>query len=165
MSGVSVNLRIPVDDSWRAGDTLQVYTDFGTGTIDTDQPLLPRRIAAFTEKRAELGYGEFDIHAVPYGLERAPSQRSGGYGDQPYGDGVDGYGGGQPYVEVTVEVDETFGAWKFAAEVADAAGNVQADALTEITHLVSGEDPDPADSFAFNSYDSGNDQCVFDVSV
>ena len=159
MSRVAVQLRIKIADAWRAGDKVQVYTNFGSGEIDTDHPLLsePVEILPGVEPFAGFGGGEFG--GGVYGDSRAPMMHTGGFGDMPMGQGA--FGGSEPYVTVTVYVDDAFGVWKFAAKSVDKAGNLQEDALEEIDALVSGEEPPALTAFTFSEHDDVNDKAKF----
>jgi hypothetical protein len=163
---IRVTLTVEIDEAWRASDRLQVYTDFGDGSIDTTKPLLSRSLETFPDDIRQTvhheGYGDEPYGDVPYGGAEAVSSGPHGYGDDPYGD-VE-YGGALRHVEVDVLVPQAHGTWKFAVKAIDGAGNAQG-ALQEFTLFVSGTDPEPVASFAFDSYDSGDDVVTFDVTL
>lgn len=163
---LALDLLVEIDPSWRPLDRLQVFTDFGTGTIDTDRPLIfrPRRIfpADSHDRVRRLGYGEEPYGLQPYGAEGAVVDRVHGYGWDPYGE-VE-YGGTTKHVVVPVEIPQAYGTWKFAAQTIDGAGNEQG-ALTEFSRFVSGENPPPLASFVYTSYDSGSDKLTFTFTV
>lgn len=159
MSRVAVQVRVKLDPTWRVGDKVQVYTNFGSGEIDTDHPLLPEPIEMFPGDEPDLGLGQGEMGAGRLGDVGPPSHHTGGLGDLPLGEGA--LGEDEPYVTVTVYVDDAFGVWKFAAQAVDEAGNVQGDALEEIEALVSGEDPPALIAFTFSEYDDVNDQAKF----
>ena len=163
MDSMPVTVRVPVDQSWRAGDTLQVYCDQGSGTIDFTRPLLNPRFDMFPGTFEERGYGGEPYGAVPYGGGAPTTKRGGGYGDQAYGSVP--YGGGTAHVDVRVFVGQGFGSYKFAAETFDRAGNVQSGAPVEFSQLVSGGDPPPLRRFDFGSFASVTDQVTFNVAV
>lgn len=162
MSRQTVVLRVPIDDAWDAGDRIQLYTDRGTGTVDTTDPLLVRPQEIFPGEIAARGYG---VH--PYGVGRAgdfkASRPSCGIETGVYG--VTPYGTAPPFVEIEVDLPAAHGAWKFAIEVIDRDGTVQAGALSEIQMVVSGTEPSPLSAFAFNNYNAGSDQVTFDFTA
>lgn len=159
MSRVAVQLRVKLDSTWRVGDRLQVYTNFGSGAIDTDNPLLPEPVEILpgVERFAGLGGGHLGSGAL--GESRAPTLHTGGLGNMPLGQGE--LGGSEPHVTVTVYVDDAFGVWIFAAGSVDEAGNLQEDALEEIEALVSGEEPPALTAFTFSEHDDVNDKAKF----
>ena len=161
-----VDLWIKVEDDWRAADTIQVYTDFGSGTIDEDKPLLAVRAAIFPEDFRDRvwsgGYGDNPSGEVPYGEAGATASYDEGYGADPYGDVP--YGETERKIKIPVAVESAYGTWKFAARVYDGAGNPQG-ALVEFSQFMSGENPPPLASFAYSSYDSGTDIVSFSFSV
>ncbi len=161
---IRVAVRVPIAESWRTGATLQLYTDQGSGTVDESAPLLTRRAPVWPSDRGAGGYGEEPYALTAYGVCRPTTSQRGGYGEQPYGLDPGGYGAGTEFCEVTVAVAEGFGSYKFAAEAYDRAGNCQYTALAEVTQLVSGEDPRPAETFEYQEYESGTDQVVFGVA-
>ena len=161
MSKQTVLLTVAIDDSWDAGDRLQVFTDFGDGSIDLTRPLLKRTFDVFPGQQPAQAYGR-----QPYALgrhgdnlaSRPPSGIAGTiYGTTPHG-------GALVAVEVPVVVPPEFGSWKFAARVVDAAGNVQSAAAAELSVLVSGTDPAPPAGFVFDSYDTPSDRVTFTFS-
>ena len=156
-----IRLRFAAQDTWTPLDTFQVFTDNGTGSIDTDAPLLAARRSMFPASEELLGYGEEPYSETTYGGTSAVYAANGGYGDQPYAEEIDGYGYGTPYVECTVLCQQGFGTWKFAAQAWNAAGKVQSDALVEFSQFVSGEEPLPLSRFAFSGYDGETDRITF----
>lgn len=153
----SVTLRIPVQEGWDGGDRLQVFCDFGTGTLDTTRPLLPEPIEVFPLRAAAMGVGLQSVGATRADL-RAP-RRPGTIGQGVVG--VTPVGEAPDSVEVTVDLPAAFGAWKFAARAIDRLGNVQSGGLTPITKVVSATEPAPLKSFAFASYDGVTDRVTF----
>lgn len=166
LRGLQVDLRVELIPAWRASDRAQIYTDFGSGTIDTDNPLLKTPAALFPDdprdRVANAGYGEEPYGRAPYGHERAVSEPLQGYGGDQYGEVI--YGGQTRTVVIPVQIPQAYGSWKFAAQAVDGAGNLQG-ALSEFTQFVSGEDPPVLASFAFSSYDSGSDKVTFTFSL
>lgn len=165
MNQITVTLKIPVVAGWRALDGVQVFTDYGTGTIDTDRPLLatPRRLFP-KEKRDRVkhgGHGSAAYGASPAGEVTAVPQRRSGHASDPHASVA--YGAGKDYAELMVMVPQDYGAWKFAARVEDGAGNQQG-SLVELTHFISGEEPLIPGTFAYSSYDSGTDVVTFSLS-
>lgn len=165
LSRMTVSLHIEVDPAWRTSDRLQIYTDKGTGTVDTAVELLTEPVAIFPDDARDLvehaGYGEDPYGETPYGGEEVAAP-DGGYGEAPYGEVP--YGEDPWMVIVEIQIPQAFGNWKFSAQVIDGAGNPQG-ALTEFTQFVSGEDPPQLASFNFASFNSGTDKVTFNVAV
>lgn len=161
-----VRLRVQLDDAWRAQDRLQVYTDWGDGTVDAAKPLLSRSIRSFPMdiRRTvhHAGYGLEPYGMTPYGGDLATPVLNSGYGFDPYGEVA--YGETARYLWVDVLVPQAHGSWKFAAQAIDGAGNEQG-ALQDFIRFLSGDDPAPLGSFSYDSYDSGTDVVTFAVSV
>lgn len=162
MSRQTIQLRIAIDDAWDAGDRIQVYTDFGTGSVDLTKPLLPQAFDVFPGEEPSQGYG-----VQPYGLGRVGDFKADrphqGIGSAIYG--VTPYGTAPPFVEVEVDVAAGFGNWKFAIQIVDRDGTPQGGALQEISAVVSGTDPSPLCRFTFNNHDAPSDQVTFDITV
>jgi hypothetical protein len=154
----TVTLRVPIDDDRDGGDRMQVYTDLGTGTVDTAKPLLSRGAEVFPGYPPGEGLGDDPIGEYAIGDSRPPLRRT-GIGEEELGN--DPIGEGTAEREIDVNVPAGFGRLKFAVEVADAYGNVQAGAAQEVTVLVSGTEPSPLRSFTFGSYDAPSDQVTF----
>ena len=159
----AVTIKVPVDVDWDGGTRLQVYTDRGSGTVDTNDPLLPRAVEVFPGQLVSAGYGQQTYGEGAYGFNTPAPPRTGGFGEQVYGDGP--YGESEPYVEVTVNLPAAFGKWKFAVEAIDGEGNVQSDPLTEVAQIVSATEPPTVRGFAFGSYASITDQVTFSIVV
>jgi len=149
---IPVTLRVPIDSTWKAGTTLQAYTDAGDGSVDTGAPLLPRRVDVFPQRFPAGGYGRGGYGKGAYGSDN-PSVKSAGYGRGGYGQGAYGQTGAS--VTFTVYIEPNFGLWKFAVKSYDEAGNAQAGALTEIERVVSARNPRPLSGFAFDSINAG----------
>lgn len=162
MRNLMVTVRVPVDASWRAGYTLQIYSDHGSGTIDTGKPLLVPRVAMFPGKPIVQGAGLDAAGLVPAGGARAPARNRGGAGRQPAG--LAAAGGSTPHIELVVRVEQGFGEYKFSAAAYDSAGNVQDGAPAEFTQLVSGGEPQPVSEFEFSAHDAGTDQATFGIA-
>lgn len=163
MSRVAVQLRVKLADTWEVGDKVQVYTDYGTGTVDTDNPLLPEPIEMFPGDEPERGLGEGALGEGSLGGVGPPLHYPGGLGETPLGEVP--LGDDEPYITVTAYVPDAFGTWKFAAGAVDEAGNVQGDALEEIEAFVSGEDPPALTVFAFAGYDDDTDKATFSFAM
>lgn len=159
MSRVPVQLRVKLDPAWRVGDGVQVYTNYGSGEIDTDRPLLHEPAEVFPGQLRSRGLGRGRLGEGSIGGAKPTAFHKGGLGFMPLGIGP--LGGSEPYVTITVYVDDAFGVWKFAAQAVDEAGNIQGDALEEIEALVSGEDPPALLAFTFSEYDDVNDKAQF----
>lgn len=157
MASQAVTLMIPIDPSWDGGTRINIVTDRGTGTIDEETMLLQMPIEAVPGGR-EQGYGR-----DPYALRRhdgKPAVRRHGHGSEIYG--VDTYGAYEPRIAVTVHVPAVFETWQFAAVAVDEAGNVQGDAVSELSVILSGTEPDPLQLFSFDEYDAVNDVVTFE---
>ena len=154
-----ITLRVPIADTWDAGDRLQVYTNFGSGAIDTDRPLLSRPAEIFPGKWPAKGYGR-----QPYGRGRHGDHRAGRRrgGLEPTTYCRTAYGRTPATMTVKVEVPADFGMYKFAATVVDRFGTVQEGSLQEIETIVSGAEPAPLKSFARAGYDGQTDIVTFD---
>ncbi len=154
MSLTLAQIRVPIHSSWKPGDTLQLYTDEGDGSIDTSKGLLANPVPVFPGQNRALGYGAFGYGTNPYGDDTGNDRRAvGGYGDAPYGDQP--YGESASYVTVWLDVEDTFDTWLFTAQVTSGAGIVQTDSLVNFTVVMAGEDPEPPVSFSFTSLSSG----------
>lgn len=151
----TVMLRVPIDDDWDAGVRLQVYTDFGTGTIDTDSPLLQRGLDLFPGKHRARGVGTQPVGVGRLGDHKAARPRA---GIRHAIVGQTAVGTSPPFVVIPVQVPAAFGAWKFGVEAVDANGNVQGGGLAEVTAMVSGTEPPPLKSLSLVGYDATKDQ-------
>ncbi len=159
MSKIAIKLRIPYPEDADAGDALQVYTDFGSGTIDTSKPLLasPQPLFPGQSKRYEgIGTGVLGLHKI------------GGRMSPPHGSnlgqttlGITPTGQAPSYMDVVVLLSPAFGKFKFAAEIVDAEGNKQIAAMPVIERMVAATDPPPLESFSFASYDGMADTFTF----
>lgn len=161
MSKQTVLLRVEIEDTWDAGDRLQVYTDQGSGTIDLNKPLLKRPLEIFPGQQAGQPYGR-QPYAVGRHGDNLASRPPNGIAGTIYG--TTPHGGALVAIEVAVEVAPAFGKWKFAAQVMDGHGNVQTAALQELSAMVSGTDPAPPAEFALVSYDAPSDRVTFSFS-
>jgi hypothetical protein len=161
---MTIRLRIPIDPSWRAADRVQVYSDFGSGTVDTDRPLLnpARRLFPDDPRDANNGGSIAQNGLCRMALSRRPARRPQGMKKRSPLEAS--LAGTTRYVFMDVVVPAGYGMWKFAAEAADGAGNPQG-GLNEFQQFVSGEDPPPLSSFAFDSYDDVNDVVSFSFSL
>jgi len=153
----SVTLRIPVPDGWDGRDRLQVFTDWGTGTIDTTKPLLPEPIEVFRLQREAMGVGQQVVGGARADLKAG--RRPGTLGQGTVG--VTPVGQDPETVDVSVELPAAFGPWKFAAQSIDRYGNVQSEALAAITKVVSATEPAGLSGLTFSSYDGGTDRVTF----
>lgn len=158
----SVTLAVPYDDAWDAGDRLQVFTDFGSGTIDVSKPLLSRAVEIFPRQFPSRPLG-----LQPLGVGRAGDGKAG----RPPGKagrtilGVTPLGTAPPLLDVAVDAPPVFGTWKFSARCVDRYGNVQAASLAEATVCLSATDPTPVATFTLAGYDAGTDVVTFNVTV
>lgn len=162
MSRVEIDLTVPVEASWPADATIEVFSDRGGGSIDYTNPLLRRRLNTLRNVVAPQGIGADPIGALPIGHGKAAAVRNvRGLGALPIGAGP--IGADLETVEVAVEVGQGCGTYKFAARAVDGAGNKQSGAGNEFEHWVSGEDPPHLEALAVESYHAGNDQFTFSV--
>lgn len=157
----AITLRVPIHEDWDAGDRVQVFTDFGTGTVNLTKPLLPRPVSVFPGKHRARGLGSQPVGSgrVKDGRASRPHRgiRTTRVGRTPVGNA-------EPFVALTVNVPAAFGQWKFAVRVVDAFQNVQAGGEQEIEAIVSGTDPMPLRRLDFDSYDGGSDQVTFNLT-
>jgi len=151
-----VTLKVPIDESWGAGIRLQVFSNGGSGDVDTDTPLLPRAKNVFPGALEARGYGIHPYCGGRYGTNLPSRLQNGGYGDHVYA-GVP-YGTSQPYIEIAVHIPATFGKWKFGVAAVDEQGNVQGDSVEVIERMISATEPPTLKSLALDSYDGENDQ-------
>ena len=158
MSKQTVLLKVGIPEGWDAGDRVQVYTDFGTGSVDLTKPLLARAFDVFPREHPARSYGRQPYGRGRLGDGKAP-RRTTGIGRTIHGKTP--YGTAPPLVKIPVQVPAAFGTWKFAVRVVDQAGNPQSAALEVITAVVSGTEPPPLASFTFDSYDAETDQVIF----
>jgi hypothetical protein len=159
---VPVEIRVPVPASAKAGDRLQIYTDFGTGTVDLNQPLLvepilllrdaTRRVQTFKDSglKGEMKSGR----PAPRSRERLGTLSGFASGLREF----------RQTVEAVVHVPAAYGPHKFAARIVDAFGNAQEGPLPEVTVFLSSLHPPGLRSFALADYDSENDRITFSVS-
>lgn len=73
----AVTLRVPIDVDWDAGDRLQVYSDFGSGTIDTTKPLVVRGPDMFPGQQQARGVGVRPVGIGRVGDGKAARRRGG----------------------------------------------------------------------------------------
>ena len=162
MSKETIRLRVPISDTWDAGDRLQVFSDFGGGEIDTDRPLLARPVEVFAGQWPAKGLGRQPLGVGRLGDGRASRART-GLGKTILG--VTPCGTTPPYLEVVVEVPAAFGNWKFAAAAVDRFGTVQAGSLQEVEAVVSATDPAPLQRIDLADYDGETDVVTFDLAL
>jgi hypothetical protein len=163
MRGQRVVLWVPIESGWRAGDVLQVFTDWGTGTIDETEPLLTRPVRIFPEDIrttvAHPGFGEEEFASSPFGGTLAtPRAEDWGFGRDVFA-GV-AFGDATPFVRVPVQIPADYGTWKFAAQVTDGAGNEQGE-LQEFSQFISSENPPPLAAFGYSGYNEETDKVTF----
>ena len=162
MSKTAVKLRVPYPDQADAGDALQIYTDFGSGTVDTGKPLLATPLQLFPGRKKRFeGIGTEVIGVNAVGGLASPPLRS-GIGNEIIGQTP--VGAGEPFLDVVVLIPPGFGKYKFAAELVDENGNKQAAALPEVQAMVSSIDPPTVKSFSFGSYDGVTDTVTLDFT-
>lgn len=148
----TIEIQVEVDSSWRRNTEIQIFTDAGTGTVDTAAPLLSRRYNPYKANVDEGGYGLRRYGATAYGHLVAHLKGDGAgeyaYGEEPYS------GAEKESFAVPVRVPDSYDVWKFAAQAVDAAGNAQSAALEEVSIALSGRSPKRVQDFAFTSYAS-----------
>ena len=106
---------MPVDQAWDAGTTLQVYTDFGAGTIDFDKPLLVKAKRVFEQGYKEPAAGGVSPTRLGRGrLSGRPNKPAIGLGRTRLGRTP--LGRTPSYVEVVVRVPPAYGVHKFAVK-------------------------------------------------
>lgn len=133
--------------AYRPDDYLQLVGDNGTGTLDTDSPIL-ERVEIYVGGSGAYGRGYGPRGMYPRGM--AAAVRLPGRGWYPRGMGPRGYG--CVPVEVSTTVD-TCGAYQFALLAYDAAGNKKTD-TPEIKSVSVHLTPDPPAPFKTHSYDT-----------
>lgn len=157
-----MQLRVPIPDAAKAGDRMQIYSDFGDGSIDLSRPLLPEPVEIFA------GAARRVLKAKDYPAKgsaksgRPPARLSEALGT--IGDFKKGSKAFRPYVEIVVHVPAAYGNHKFAAQLVDTAGNAQGGTLPETTVFVSAPTPPGVRSFELAGHDSGTDQVTFNVT-
>ncbi|MEK6677002.1 MAG: hypothetical protein AABZ47_15290 [Planctomycetota bacterium] len=159
----TIALRTIIPEAWSGGTGIQVYTDFGSGTVDLNRPLLPtpyRVVDDGGRRRSGFGHVPFGRGKFGHGTGGRPRK---GFGHTRFGHTP--FGATERFFDVPVTIRPTFGPWKFKIAAVDEAGNVQGGAFVEIIRVVSGSEPPSVRSFSFSSYDSINDQMTFEVSL
>ena len=152
-----VSLAIEVDATWRTGTRLQLYTDWGTGTIDATQPLLARAAEVWP------GYGPSGGFAVDRFGERGffdglpPIRR--GFFDAPFA--LYPFCEEPAFRRLEVLLPAAYANWSFAAKAIDLVGNEQDAELAESEALISGTQPPAVHRWAFESWDNANSQITF----
>ena len=155
-----ITLRVPYPSAADAGDRLQIYTDFGTGTVDHAKPLLARPIELFPgETKRFAGHGTEAYGQSRYGIGRASPPKGPGHGAERYGSTP--HGSVPRSIDLVVEVPPAFGTHKFEVELQDSEGNAQGGSLPQLAAMVSGTRPPTLSSFAYDSYDDVNDLIQF----
>jgi hypothetical protein len=158
-----MTLRVPLPDGADAGDGVQVYTDFGGGTIDAATPLLPGPAPLFPRHVGRVERSDSYLHGV-HGWGRfasRPAHRA-GHGSQIHG--VSEYPPATPFVAVDVAIPPAFGTHLFEVRMVDEAGNEQATAPVTISAMVSATAPPTIQSSAFAAYDAGGDAVTLSVT-
>lgn len=155
MSKVLVNVRVAVDDAWKWGTTLNLFTNQGSGAVDYDSSLLPKRFDVYGDTPEPRGWGMGPWGLGPWG-GGVKSPAPGGWGMGPWGAEPGGWGGNNRFVTVPVRVDQGAGVYAFGVRAYDAGGNAQGGAADEQDVLVVGAQPRPVRNFAFSSYGVGD---------
>lgn len=156
----TVKLRMPYPDGADAGDRVQVFTDFGSGTIDLTRPLLKHPKAIFRGARKRFaGHGSESYGESSYGTGRQAPEPGPGHGAEVYG--VTPYGTTPRTMEVAVTMPPAYGVHKFSARMVDAMGNPQGAALPEVEVFVSSVNPPGLRSLAFASFNAGTRAATF----
>ena len=156
----AIKIRVPYPAGADAGDRIQVFSDFGSGTIDLDRPLLAQPKAVFRGARKRFaGHGTEVYGESLHGTGRQAPDPGLGHGSEIYG--VTPYGTVPETMEIAVTVPPSYGAYKFSARLLDAMGNPQGAALPEVTVFVSSVQPPGLATFAFVSLDAGARTATF----
>ena len=156
----AVKIRVPYPDGADAGDRIQVFTDFGSGTIDLNRPLLAQPKAVFRGARKRFaGHGTEVYGESAYATGRQAPDPGLGHGAEIYG--VTPYGTVPETMEIAVTVPPAYGLHKFSGRLMDAAGNPQGAALPEVTVFVSSVQPPGLATFEFVSFDAGTRTATF----
>lgn len=160
MPKMPIILDVDVESDWKFDSTLQIFTDNGSGTLETD-PIFSRPLKSFAETRPPTPWGRQTWGRGAWGGGFFRSMKRRAWGRPRWGIGE--WGRSPRYVRILVYVDQGVGNYKFAARAIDGSGNAQSGADVEVIQPVSGEAPFPLAAFDFSSYDSGNDQLLFSV--
>jgi hypothetical protein len=140
--------------------TVQMFTDFGSGTIDLAKPLLAHPKAVFRGARKRFaGHGTEVYGESSHATGRQTPDPGPGHGSEIYG--VTPYGTVPETMEVTVTVPPAYGLHKFSGRMLDAMGNPQGAALPEVTVFVSSVQPPSLATFEFVSFDAGTRTATF----
>lgn len=148
-----VLLTIDLPDEWDGGTTLQVFTDFGSGTVDFASPLLARRAQVYPGRRRAAGYADAAWGDDSYGDFGAPLPPEEGFGEAEYGDAP--YGDGERLMMLPVPIPPGYGTWKFTIRAFDEAGNQQGTISPTITAWISGTEPPPVRDFQLQGFAAG----------
>jgi hypothetical protein len=163
MSETVVALTIELDAAWAAAGAVQVFTNQGSGDVDTSKPLLGRARPIRKLVTEPRGLGRDPLGGGALGGGATGRADKLGLGEIPLGRGP--LGGEVEVVTVEVAVDPGFGYYKFAARAVDPAGNAQGAAVVESDHFISSEDPPELTGLTFVSHDDGTDQCTFGFTL
>ncbi len=158
----AVTVRIPVPARADGGDALQLYSDFGSGTVDLTRPLLAKPVAVFG------AYTHRTPRASRYSAQGSPRTGRPGQLMESAATQIDPKGGLKlfsEYVELTVFIPPVYGWVTFAARLVDAAGNEQSGTLPEIAVFVSASDPPTLRRFDFAGYDAAADGVTFSFEL
>lgn len=153
-----LTLRVPVDGTWDGGTRLNVFTDYGTGVVDTSQALNADPIEVFPGQVEARPFGR-----QPFGVGRMdglPSRTHRRFEDEILGRYAFG-ATPEEFIDIEVPVSASFGFWKFQVQAVDRTGTAQTDALVEVTAVVSSTQPPPPTNFVQSAYDAVNDLFTF----
>lgn len=160
----TVTVRVPYPADADAGDLVQIYSDFGSGTLDLSKPLLAAPVALFAgrEKRS-TGLGSRPIERGVFGTQKSTPRQTATFGNTiidrtPFGSTPD-------FLEVDVLIPAAYGLWKFGAQIVDEEGNAQAGAPAERAAVVAGTQPPDVARIALASFDKAANKITFDLTL
>lgn len=163
MPQMPVILDIEVEDDWTHDHELEVFTDNGTGTLEST-PILSAPLKAFGVGEAPTTWNQQRWNGLPWNGVAHRKQKKTRWNGWPWNAAPFLWNGLGNFIRVLVYVNQGAGEYKFGARAFDVAGNEQAGSTVEITKFVSGEQPTPLSAFTFVSYDGGSDRISWSVS-
>jgi len=156
-----VVLRIPYPSDADGGDAVQVYSDFGSGTIDTTRPLLPVPVPLFPGRTTRFsGLRSVRLGRTGFAPFTPPPLRAADMASVIHG--VTPYPPTTPYREVVVMIPPGFGDYQFQARLTDENGNEQAANFPAITAIVSATTPPTMRRIELGGYDPVGDAVTID---
>ncbi len=160
MANQTMQLRVTIDSTWKAGTTLQVYSDLGSGTVDFNTPLLAKPQPVFISQPIARqpfdGFGGRMTRVLPSYPQRMSFDR-GSIFDRSLSNAPG-------YVDVVFDVPAAYGLHKFVVKAIDLEGNIQTAAAAERSQFVSSTEADSVATFDFNSFDAGTRRATFSIT-